>query len=178
MGKPAKKTADGAAPTPGNIDQIREIIFGSQIRDYDKRFVELENQIARAAGELGKQLEARARSLENSLARQDKSLRKELTDSSKQGASGLAATEGRLKKALDGLQAGLAELDEWADRETQDLRKELGDQGTELRALVDTVESELREHTDKRLRELDQSAVHRQDMAALLRKLADKLDGG
>src|SRR5580698_9251305 len=39
----AKENAEGA-----NVDKIRDILFGSQMRDYEKRFVRLEETVTKA----------------------------------------------------------------------------------------------------------------------------------
>ncbi len=44
---------NGATDESGNVDRIREIIFGSQMRDYDSRFQKLEERLAREAGTSG-----------------------------------------------------------------------------------------------------------------------------
>ena len=40
----AENMLDGAAGTVGNIDKIRDILFGGHMRDYDKRFKRLEDR--------------------------------------------------------------------------------------------------------------------------------------
>ena len=36
------------APEGANVDKIRDILFGSQMRDYEKRFVRLEDNVTKA----------------------------------------------------------------------------------------------------------------------------------
>ena len=176
VAKPAKKKIEAVAPAAGNIDQIREIIFGTQIRDYERRFADLESRITKAAGDLGKRLEDRVRAIEVAMTARDKALRKELSDSSKKGASGLAQAETKFQKSVDGLQASLAELDEFTETELQALRKDIDAETADLRALLDTADGELRAYAEERVNELDARSVHRKDLAKLLRKMADTLD--
>ncbi len=35
-------------PEGANVDKIRDILFGSQMRDYEKRFVRLEDTVTKA----------------------------------------------------------------------------------------------------------------------------------
>ena len=37
---------------PGNVDKIRDILFGSQMRDYETRFARLEETLSKEASEL------------------------------------------------------------------------------------------------------------------------------
>ncbi len=48
----------------GNVDKIRDILFGSQMRDYDKRFVKLEERLLKESADLREDLKRRFDSLE------------------------------------------------------------------------------------------------------------------
>ena len=59
-----KTPANGDIREGANVDKIRDILFGSQMRDYDKRFVRLEERLAKAADALRDDLKKRFDSLE------------------------------------------------------------------------------------------------------------------
>ena len=42
-----KKLPAKPAANEGNVDQIRDILFGGQMRDYERRFEELEERMKR-----------------------------------------------------------------------------------------------------------------------------------
>ena len=46
------------------VERIREILFGSQMRDYDERFQRLEEHLAREASEVGAETQKRLDALE------------------------------------------------------------------------------------------------------------------
>jgi hypothetical protein len=48
----------------GNVDKIRDILFGSQMRDYEKKFARVEERPARETGELREEIRRRFASLE------------------------------------------------------------------------------------------------------------------
>ena len=48
----------------GNVDKIRDILFGSQMRDYDKRFAKLEERLLKESADLREDLKRRFDSLE------------------------------------------------------------------------------------------------------------------
>ena len=48
--------ADGAEQTGASVDKIRDILFGSQMRDYDKRFTRLEERLSQDAITLREEL--------------------------------------------------------------------------------------------------------------------------
>ena len=43
----------------GNVDQIRQILFGGQMRDYEKRFVEMEKHLTKSIEQLANSVEKR-----------------------------------------------------------------------------------------------------------------------
>ncbi len=178
MVKAAKtQQSDLGEAAGGNIGQIREIIFGEQIRDYEKRFKALETRITKAAEEQSKRLEERVADMERSLETQAKSLRKDLGTQSDSGAAALQATESRIDKALAKISESLGELDEFATQETNKLGSSLESQVTELRALLDTVADEARSRTEQQAEALRQDSVDRKALGELLHRLADEIGG-
>ncbi|HID35882.1 MAG TPA: hypothetical protein EYP39_00670, partial [Ghiorsea sp.] len=61
-----KKTEEKQPETAevGNVDQIRDIIFGSQMRDYEQRFVRLEERVLNEADALRSETNNRLDALE------------------------------------------------------------------------------------------------------------------
>src|SRR5271156_6994708 len=70
---PEVETHEGA-----NVDKIRDILFGSQMRDYDKRFSRLEERLAKAAEALRDDLKKRFDSLESFVQQEVESLHQRL----------------------------------------------------------------------------------------------------
>ncbi len=68
MSKPNQNpqdAADESADRPGNVDKIRDILFGSQMRDYDKKFARLEERLLKEGADLREELKRRFASLES-----------------------------------------------------------------------------------------------------------------
>src|SRR5438477_825274 len=55
---------NGVIDESGKVDRIRNIIFGSQMRDYDGRFQKLEERLAQEAAELRGDLHRQLQALE------------------------------------------------------------------------------------------------------------------
>ncbi len=53
------------AERTGNVDKIRDILFGSQMRDYDKKFAKLEERLLKESADLREDLKRRFDSLES-----------------------------------------------------------------------------------------------------------------
>src|SRR5271155_6246436 len=52
-------------PEGANVDKIRDILFGSQMRDYEKRFVRLEDTVTKALDTLREDMTKRFDTLSN-----------------------------------------------------------------------------------------------------------------
>lgn len=103
-GTPAANADAGAedAERGGNVDKIRELIFGTQMRDYDTKFTRLEDRLLKEASDLREDIKRRFATLEafikselGALDEADKGERKEriaavkeLADETKAGAKG------------------------------------------------------------------------------------------
>ncbi|MEO5721469.1 MAG: hypothetical protein ABIR71_08375, partial [Chthoniobacterales bacterium] len=62
---PQQEQTNGAAVDESqNVDRIRDILFGSQMRDYDGRFQRVEERLVREAAELRGDLQKRLEALE------------------------------------------------------------------------------------------------------------------
>src|SRR5208283_6132020 len=56
--------ANSDAPEGANVDKIRDILFGSQMREYEKRFTRLEEQVAKSLDGIREDVKRRLDSLE------------------------------------------------------------------------------------------------------------------
>ena len=63
--QPAPNAGGENADRAGNVDKIRDIIFGSQMRDYDKKFARLEERLLKESADLREELKRRFASLES-----------------------------------------------------------------------------------------------------------------
>lgn len=169
-----KPTADAAER---NVDQIRDILFGGQMRDYERRFQELAQKLEQEAGRLRSEMEKRVAALEKRLDDQvdklGKALRQEVGDRGKavdelEARTLQAARSARaeINGAIDRLQHELSAGDERA-------RKALAELAASLKAASNGAESAL----VAARQELRAEKLSRDDFAALLTELALRIKG-
>jgi len=174
MADPKKPAADGA---DRNVDQIRDILFGGQMRDYERRFQELnqrlEADLARLRDTQEKRLVQIDKRIDDQLDKLNKLVRQEMQDrnsavddleSRLQQAARTA--RGEVTKALEGLGQELASSDER-------LRSALSDLQSTTSARAGDTESAL----TRTGAELRAEKVGREDLAALLTEFALRLKG-
>ncbi|MBU2676086.1 MAG: hypothetical protein KJP16_03310 [Gammaproteobacteria bacterium] len=162
----------------GNVDKIREILFGGQMRDYEQRFAGLETRLISNIELMSKNFEKRVGRLETyvkreteKLADQVKTERKARREDGKQGAKGLK----ELKELSQQFESWCVELEEQIGSETQDLRGILQEQSEELAGMVHDSHEQLSKALAAETRTLADGKLTRDDMAALLTDLALRL---
>ena len=170
-----KPATDGAQDR--NVDQIRDILFGGQMRDYERRFGELnarlEAELARMREAQDKRLAQIDKRVDDQLEKLGKLLRQEIQDRNRsiddvesrlQQASRTA--RGEVATALESHGQELAAADERLRAALADLHKATTARAGETEATLTRMSAELRGEK-----------VGRDDLAALLTEFALRLKG-
>lgn len=183
MSDPKKPVANSAGDQAGdrgndrNVDQIRDILFGGQMRDYERRFQELnqrlEADLARLRDTQDKRLAQIDKRIDDQLEKLGKLVRQEMQDrnsavddlESRMQQSARTA-RGEINKALEALGHELSVSDER-------LRGAIADLHTAANARAGETESALA----RTGAELRAEKVGRDDLAALLTEFALRLKG-
>ena len=165
--------ADAAA---GNVDKIREIIFGGQMRDYDRRFSKLEQRLLNESEHLHRDLDKRIDDLEP-LVR--KELHK-LGDHVQKERGERMEADKRLRKELQELDEKTAqrasELDEKLNTEAREIRDQLRNQDKALRDAMREMRDELSKALASETDRLSADKVSRGALADLMTEVAMRLN--
>ena len=173
----ADKKNAGADGGDRNVDQIRDILFGGQMRDYERRFVELaaklENEGTKLRAEMEKRLAALDKRLDDQVEKLAKAVRQEVTDRGKavddlDGRTLQAARTARaeINAAFDDVHQEMSSADERS-------RKALADLASQLKAAIKEADAALTAARG----ELRGEKVGREDLAALLTEVSLRLKG-
>jgi uncharacterized phage infection (PIP) family protein YhgE len=177
--KEARMDSKQAADANGerNVDQIRDILFGGQMRDYERRFHELSQRLESDAKALHADFEKRCLAIEKRLDEQVERLAKQLRQESNDRGSGIDDLESRLQQAArvarNETQSGFATLAQDLKSTDERLRSALADLQDALRQTQQRGDSALGAARD----ELRGEKVGREDLAALLSEVALRLKG-
>ena len=128
-GTPLTPVSDGAAGS--NIDQLRDIIFGGQMREYEKRFARMEERLAKEVAELREEVRQRLAALERYARDELQSATERITATnelaSKQHREVRAQLLDQTQALTDDAQRRATELQSIIDREVTQLRDEKTD---------------------------------------------------
>lgn len=170
--KPAVRV--NAAPE-GNVDQIRDILFGGQMRDYDRRFDELDERSKREAERARAEFIKRFESIEQLLKDQaDKHAAqlKKLDAELKASAEAAAVSSERLAKAL---RSELADVDDKHDAGGSALRDRVHKLANETAESLRSSQDEISAVIDRMGSGLRDEKVARDELAGFFSEMALRL---
>jgi hypothetical protein len=167
-----------ATPNPAeNVDRIREILFGEQMREYAQRFHQLEERLVRETGELKAELCRRLESSEAHGQRQAESLTDRLNAERTERAESVERVAREVNDFVRLLDRRLRQADEQVAKDLRELSQMLLDRHRSLSdQLTQSVNAAGATH-GRRLEELRARSIDRFTLADLLAEFALRLRG-
>lgn len=166
----------GADTAPGNVDKIREILFGNHMREYDARFAKLEETLLKEAAELRDGTRRRFEALEAFVKSELDSLQARLKSEREERTSQIKQHGKELQEVSEGLSARLRDLDDTTSEAQRKLRNEILDQSRSLMDEMRSRQEEIGKLLDRRFQELRASKTDRAALAALFSEVALRLN--
>ncbi len=165
------------APLADNVDRIRDILFGGHMREYDRRFTQLEERMLRATADLEEKLSKRFAALESYVRREVETLAEDIR-SERTERTGAGENAGRTVAELTAnVERKTQQLAEQAARIQRELRQQILDEHTFLvdedRRHRDELHGVLKRHFG----DLHDGKVDRFAMADLLSEVSARLKG-
>ncbi len=180
--KPASKpnsvdaaVAETAEASGASVEKIREILFGSQIKNYEARFARLEEALARETSEIKDTMRRRLDSLEAFFKSETESLAARLKSERDEREETLNHISSELKTSAAQLSKKILDLDNRLAQDRSASRQELM---AESRKLLDEIRQRnesLSALLENRVQELRHAKTDRSALAALFVELAVRL---
>ncbi|MEG4281975.1 hypothetical protein QUB68_02515 [Microcoleus sp. A006_D1] len=161
----------------GNIDQIRDIIFGAQLREYDNRFDKIDSEISMMQQDMQARIEQVKTVLSTEMRAAVDSFEKKvksLTLNTQEESADLRQQIDRVNRKFS---SSMEALDEAIDNQTSSLRDELSQTRERLSEETRTLKTQVFEELDRRFSMLRDVKVSRDDMAEILFELGMRLKG-
>ena len=159
----------------GNIDKIREIIFGGQMRDYEKRFIRLETRVIKESTDLREDTKRRFDVLEMFIKREFEALAERLQVEQRHREESGQAVSRTLAETAQALEAKLTQFDEASARAHRDLRQQLLEQSQSLSAEIQRKHAEMSTIVEREVANLNSDKPSRTHLAAMFTELAARL---
>ncbi|MEG4395721.1 hypothetical protein [Microcoleus sp. BROC3] len=161
----------------GNIDQIRDIIFGAQLREYDNRFDKIDSDLSMMQQDMQARIEQVKTVLSGEMRAAVDSLEKKvksLTSNTQEESADIRQQVDRVNRKFS---SSMEALDEAIDNQTSSLRDELSQTRERLSEETRTLKTQVFEELDRRFSMLRDVKVSRDDMAEILFELGMRLKG-
>lgn len=176
MAAPENALAKSEAPEGANVDKIRDILFGSQMREYEKRFSHLEERLAKALDSVREDVKKRFDSLEGFMQQEVESLSQRLRNEKGERVEGLKESASELRGISKSLEKKLAQMEEQMAAGQGDLRARILEQSKSLSNEIAEMRKEISTALDHEIQSLRSEKTDRAALADLFNEFALRLN--
>lgn len=163
------------APGVESLDQVRDILFGGQMRDYDKRFAQLEDRLAREAVVLREEIKKRFESLENYIKSEIEAVSDRLKSERDERNSAVKELNRELRDLTRTSEKKNEQFDSHLVKAQRELRQQILDQTKLLSEEIQTKYAEMTATLARESQSLRADKTDRSALASLLTEMAMRL---
>ena len=167
--------ANGTIDESQNVDRIRNILFGSQMRDYDGRFQRVEERLTREAEELRADLQKRLEALEAFMRGETQSLAHRLETEQAERSQATERLGRDLGETARHFEEKITKLDGQMAKEVRELRQQVLDQSKALSAEIKDKFDQLKAGLEHEAKEIRGAMTGREALAEMLSELSLRL---
>jgi hypothetical protein len=162
-------------PGVGNLNRVRDILFGAEMREYEKKFVRLEERLLKVSIELKDETRKSLDSLETYVKRELEALVERFKTEQNERTSATEDLTRELRETGKSLEKKIYQVDDQATRNHRDLRQQLLDQAKGLTDEMRQKSTEFSAKLDQAVYELRAAKIDRYTLASLLTEVALQL---
>ena len=118
--------------TGGNLDKVRDILFGAQVRESDRRFVRMEEKLAKDSEDLRAEIRKRLDALESYVKAELETLTDRLKTEEGNRTEAVGEVSQTLKETAKNFEKKTSQLDDQMLKGQRDLRQQLLDQSNRI----------------------------------------------
>ena len=171
----ADRVAVADSPGPGNLEKVRDILFGHQMREVDRRFARLEERIGKETRDLKDDIKRRLDALEAYTTKETETLAGHIRQEHGDRVDATARLVRELGDTAGAFERRSASLDEQLARSQREIRQHILEQqqrlSEDMRERIDEVLAALARETH----ELRNDKTDRMALASLLKEMAMRL---
>jgi uncharacterized phage infection (PIP) family protein YhgE len=161
----------------GNVDQIREILFGSQSRELQERFDKLENSINAIHEEMRKKIQQTQIDFNSKIEDELEAINRKLKNMTSQQQDEFADVRDASLKQEKRLQNALDIVEEELNAKREQLQKQQTENNITLRSQIDALQDELLRALDEKAAQLSLAKLSRDDAADIMMEAAMAMKG-
>lgn len=170
-----KSSAGNELTEVGNMDKIRDILFGNQAKDYEKRFATMEKRLGQEAGELKEELLKRIDALETYTKQEIKDINARIKNESNERVDSHKMIQDELKQGVESLNKKIVTGEENLAIKSTELRDQILSQSKQLSEEILSRYDNASKNMKLTAQELDDAKVNRSDLSGFFLELAMRL---
>ncbi len=178
--KPGQNMGISSGPLPAgegvSVDKIRDLLFGNQMQDYDRRFTSMEERLLQKVKELESESARNLSGLESSAKKQLESLGNQFREEKDRRADADKELERSLREQTQTLEKRLSALSDQLSRLERDFTDQTGQQSNSLREEIKRKNEDMRMTMEKMFAELSNVKTDRNLLAGLFVEIAKCLN--
>jgi DNA repair exonuclease SbcCD ATPase subunit len=158
-----------------NVDKIRDILFGQQLRDFERKFAQIEDRLNSDLESLRGESQRQNESLQTYIDSEAEILSGKLKTESETRQQQLDDLQDELKKLSRQIETRLSDLSGQIEQQARDFNQKLLKHSQEAGAAMKQQQEQLRQRMDEQHRSLSDGKVDRSALAEMLTSLALQL---
>lgn len=158
-----------------SLEKVRDILFGVQMRDYDKRFARLEERLAKDIADLKDDVKKRLTALEGYVKKEVESLEDRIKAEQDGRTEQIKDVHREMKDNAKAFEKKTSSLDDQLAKSQKDLRQQLLDQNKRLSDEIREKTAEVLAALEKEAQELRTEKADRTALASLFTEVAMRL---
>lgn len=170
-----KNPTNGELREGANVDKIRDILFGNNMREYEKRFARLEERLTKSSEALRDDLKKRFDSLESFMREELESLGTRLKAEKSERADALKELTRETRDNAKALEKKLSQLEEQLDSAHTELRTKILEQSKALGAQIQKTKDDLEASLEQEAETLRTDKTDRLQLADLFTEMSLRL---
>jgi len=161
--------------TPASLDKVRDILFGSQMRDVERRFARLEERLLKETTDLKDDVRRRLDTLEAYMRRETESLEGQIKSERGDRVDAHSGLANELKETARGFERRATTIDEQHSKGQREIRQQMLEQHQRLSDDLRQKVEEILGTLARTANELRTDKADRATIAALLTEVAMRL---
>jgi hypothetical protein len=159
-----------------SLDKVRDILFGSQAREYEKRFARLEERLIKESSDLREDLKKRFDTLEVYIKREVESLTDRLKAEQNERTESARELSGAIRDTSQSFDKKTSQIDQLLTTSQRELRDQLLDQSKTLSDEIQQKHEKMTSHLERATAELRDEKTDRAALASLFMEVAMRLN--
>ncbi|MBN3908362.1 MAG: hypothetical protein HWQ35_18010 [Nostoc sp. NMS1] len=159
-----------------NLDKVREILFGNQTRDTERRFTRLEERLIKELDNVRDETRKRLDALEIYIKQEVDSLTQRLKNEQAERDSQVKAIAEESKSIIISLEKKITQFDEQTTNTQRELHEQILNQSKSLQDEIQQKYQEILALLERETQELRRDKTDRSNLAAIFTELAIRLN--